>query len=485
VSTSYGTLAVPPFRAGRWAVPLLTVLLLAARPATAEKLSKEDKQWLSEVQVLILPDEEKVFRNLAAEDRPEFRSLFWARRNPDGPAASANPARDEFERARTEANRRFERYGVDTDCAQMLLLLGEPDTERSMARPIVDGTGGAGTGDIIVRQWVYRDLKGVRLPSGGLTLGFDESCRMNEAARRRIWPSLQPKRARARVANPSIAIRLDESKRLVPLVRQLPPPGPAQALLLSPRQDFPIADEVVFMRSDSGGAALLGLLQGRLAGAAPATALKMTVRAEVVSSQGDVVSYTEREVSVRPAADGSFVAAFGLLPQPGSFTLRAGIVEPGSQRGAAVSHAVDVPDFAGRDLTSSTLMFLETVAPATDAADDEPLAPFVMGSYRLVPRVGRAFDRKETMLLVCNYYGGQADAATGKATVTGRLGILQNGELLSQRAHQTLDVVDGTLVFGPLSLEPFSPGRYEAELLITDASSKQETKVRGIFEVKP
>ena len=45
--------------------------------------------------------------------------------------------------------------------------------------------------------------------------------------------------------------------------------------------------------------------------------------------------------------------------------------------------------------------------------------------------------------------------------------------------------MDGTLVFGPLQLEPFSPGRYEAELLIRDAFSKQETKVRGVFEVKP
>jgi len=485
MSTSRETLALPALRVGRWAVPALMILLLAARPATAEKPTKEDKQWLSEVQVLILPDEEKAFRDLAAEDRAEFRSIFWARRNPSGPAATTNPARDEFEKARAEANRRFGRHGTDNDCAQMVLLLGEPDTERSMARPIVGGTGGAGTQDTIVTQWVYRRLKGVRLASGGLTLGFDESCRMNESARRTIWSSLQPTYARARVVNPSIEIRLDETKHLVPLARQIPQPGPAQALLRSPRQDFPIADEEVFMRSASGGAALLGLLQGRLEGATPATPLKMTVRAEVVSSQGDVLSYTERAVTVRPAANGSFEAAFGLPSQPGTFTLRAGIVETGSQRGAAVSHTVDVPDFAVKGLTSSTLMFLETIAPVTETADDEPLAPFVMGPYRLVPRFGRSFDRKETMTLVCNYYGGLPDAATGKATVTGSLGILKNGELVVKRVEQTLDVVDGALVYGPLPLGAFSPGRYEAEFLITDASSKQETKARGTFEIKP
>jgi hypothetical protein len=367
----------------------------------------------------------------------------------------------------------------------MLLLLGEPDMERSMARPILQGPGDTETHDAIVRQWIYRNLKGVRLPPNGLVLGFDESCHMNAAARRTLRSSLQQPLARARVTNPSIEIRRDETRRLVPLARQLPQAGPTQALLLSPRQDFPIADELVFMRSESGGAALLGVLQGRLDGAGPAAPLKVAVRAEAVSSHGEVVAYTEREVSVRPAANGSFEAAFGLLPRPGTLTLRAGMVELGEQRGAALSRSVDVPDFTVPGLTSSTLMFLESIAPATGATADEPLAPFVIGQYRLVPRVGRSFSRNETVLLLCNYYGGQADAATGKASVIGSLGIFKDGQLLFKRAEQTLDRADGALAYGPLALEAFSPGHYEAEFLITDASSKQATKARGTFEVKP
>jgi len=31
----------------------------------------------------------------------------------------------------------------------------------------------------------------------------------------------------------------------------------------------------------------------------------------------------------------------------------------------------------------------------------------------------------------------------------------------------------------------FEPGRYEAEILITDTSSKQESRARGSFEVNP
>ena len=484
ISTVRGVLVVSTLRRGRWALPALAMLLVASRPVLAEKLSKEDEQWLKQVQVLILPEEEQAFRELAAEDRSEFRNVFWARRNPGGPTAEENPAREDFEKARAEANERFKRYRADSDCTQILLLLGEPSTERSAARPIVQGTGGIATEDRIVRQWIYSELEGERLPPGGLVVGFDESCHMNEATKRRLWEALQPRRASQRVVNPAIEIRLDARGRLVPLADLLSPSTATQALL-SPRQDFPIDDDVVFMRAASGETALLGLLQGRLSDATPGSALKMGVRAEVLSDTGDVVSSTERQLSVQPAPDGSFVAAYGLMSRPGSFTLRAGVVEPDSQRRATVGHSVDVPEYASNKLSGSTLMFLEKVEPVTDASDDDPLAPFVMGPYRLVPRVGRSFHRNETMLLVCSYYGSKADAVTGNARILGSLGILQDGKLVAKRMEQSVDMVDGTLAFGPLPLTAYEPGRYEAELRIKDGFSKQETTVRGEFEVTP
>jgi GWxTD domain-containing protein len=462
---------------------MFAALVLGAGPASADKLTKTDRQWLRDVEMLILPEEEEVFRDLAAEDRPELIKLFWARRNPAGPGAATNPARDEFEKERAEAHERFGRYGRDNDCVQMLLLLGEPNREFSKARPIVEGPGVEGTQDATVRRWVYHEPRGVPL-TDDVSIGFDELCKMNAAQRRLVMSSLQRRLASARVVNPWIEIRLDEAKRLVPLARQLVERS-AQILLQSPRQDFPVADEVMFMRSSSGDAALLGVLAGRLQGEVPSDPLKVTVRAETVSPQGEVMAYAERGASIRPAADGSFVSGFSLVSQPGTFTLRAGVVELGSQLGAAVSHPVDVPDFTVEGLTSSTLMFLETIIPAADTAEDAPLAPFVMGQYCLVPRVGRAFSRKESMVLLCNYYGAQADATTGKASVVGSLGLFRDDKPLVERVEQSVDAADGTLVYGPLPLEGFEPGRYEAEILITDTSSKQESRARGSFEVEP
>jgi len=62
----------------------LAVLSLAPAAARADKLDKEDKKWLDEVKPLMLPDEEKTFRDLKDKaDRLEFQKIFWARRDPD------------------------------------------------------------------------------------------------------------------------------------------------------------------------------------------------------------------------------------------------------------------------------------------------------------------------------------------------------------------------------------------------------------------
>ena len=42
----------------------LAVLSLAPAAARADKLDKDDKKWMDEVRPLMLPDEEKTFRDL-------------------------------------------------------------------------------------------------------------------------------------------------------------------------------------------------------------------------------------------------------------------------------------------------------------------------------------------------------------------------------------------------------------------------------------
>ncbi|MCU0241681.1 MAG: hypothetical protein MUF51_04590, partial [Vicinamibacteria bacterium] len=65
----------------------LAVCAAAVAARAADKLDKEDKQWLDDVKVIILAEEEQTFKKITKAERAEFIKIFWARRNPLGPEA--------------------------------------------------------------------------------------------------------------------------------------------------------------------------------------------------------------------------------------------------------------------------------------------------------------------------------------------------------------------------------------------------------------
>src|ERR1041384_846776 len=103
---------------------------LAPALARADKLDKEDKKWLDEVKPLMLPDEEKTFRDLKDKaDRLEVRKIFWARPAPDR-ARSETESRATSNASRAGVARQSRVAGRNasaTDCARVYLLLGKPD----------------------------------------------------------------------------------------------------------------------------------------------------------------------------------------------------------------------------------------------------------------------------------------------------------------------------------------------------------------------
>ena len=108
----------------------LAVLSLAPAAARADKLDKDDKKWLDEVKPLMLPDEEKTFRDLKDKaERVEFQKIFWARRDPDLDTTE-NEYQATYNSDRLEVDRQFRvagQVGSATDCGRVYLLLGKPD----------------------------------------------------------------------------------------------------------------------------------------------------------------------------------------------------------------------------------------------------------------------------------------------------------------------------------------------------------------------
>jgi GWxTD domain-containing protein len=119
-------------RSSLWAA--LALGALASTSIAADKLDKDDKKWLEQVQALIQSDEQDVFRSIPKADRAELQVIFWARRNPTGPDAPANEFKDQYLKAVAQADKKFGgtgRPGSMTDCGRVFLILGPPDDMRT------------------------------------------------------------------------------------------------------------------------------------------------------------------------------------------------------------------------------------------------------------------------------------------------------------------------------------------------------------------
>ena len=81
----------------------LALCLLSAPAVRA--LDKEAKKWLDEVKPIMLPEEEKTYRDLKDKnDVAEFQRIFWARRDPDL-ETPANEYEAEYQKARADADK--------------------------------------------------------------------------------------------------------------------------------------------------------------------------------------------------------------------------------------------------------------------------------------------------------------------------------------------------------------------------------------------
>ena len=109
---------------------ILVVLLTGPGLANAQKLDKDDRQFLDDVRPILLGDEDKTYKGLKEKsDRLEFQKIFWARRDPDL-STPANEYQAEYETARAEADQRYRmpaQAGSLTDCGRVFILLGKPD----------------------------------------------------------------------------------------------------------------------------------------------------------------------------------------------------------------------------------------------------------------------------------------------------------------------------------------------------------------------
>jgi GWxTD domain-containing protein len=452
---------------------------LVAIPSVWAGLDKEAKVWLEGVAPLLLPDEEKTYKDLKDKsDREEFQKIFWARRNPKGPAAPENPYKADYEKAKTEADKRYRvrgRTGSETDCGRVYILFGEPAEVKKDKRDEE-----AEPGLRSPETWTY---KGPRFKGGQILLPFDKECMGGVDFAKQLVPVAQDK-----VVSPNIGYRMADG-HLTKLVDLLPKPTPTQALLKEPRQDFPIAAQAgMVLRGKDGSSYLGGLL--RVEAAAFATqdvggkkVVPLVVAAQALDEGGNAKASVEREVNAEVQADGGLVASYGMALNPGKYTIGVAALDAKTGKGSAATYPVEMPNLASGQLSVSDLMVLHDVQTGVKADPKGALDAFLIGGTQIVPRFDRVFAKTETLDLLAFVYDGQLDPA-GKAQIASQFTVMKDGKRFTGSAEQEFDTPIATPEAGPVPLTDFAPGKYLVQLKVTDKKAGKEVMKEATFEVR-
>jgi GWxTD domain-containing protein len=457
-------------------------LLAPAGAPAAEKLDKEAKKWLEAVRPIILPEEEKVFRELKDKsERDEFQKIFWARRDPDL-ETPANEFRTEYEKTVADVDTRYRvagKPGSATDCGRVYILLGAPDD--------VKREGGAPGGPRSPETWTYHDRPGMKFQNGQAQIIFDAECQLPQGVR---LAEQMNRVAEGKIANPNIDYRKSTDGRLVKAADQLPKPSPGTALLKAPRQDFPVSTQSkMFLRSPGGTSYVAGLVRGDAAGLSVQDSggkktVKVVVAAQALDESGKAAATTEREMLAEVGADNSFVASYGMSLKPGSYTLNVGALDPAGHKGSVASGPLKMPDFGTDELTISELMVLQDVQDVPSVSPQDPFGAFALGNTRVLPRFGNVFAQSESIMLLSVAYNAKVDDATGKASVTAGFTISKDGKAVAQAPDQSYDVPTPIPAVGPVPLDKYAPGKYVAKMKLRDNVAQKDYTKEQEFEIK-
>lgn len=442
------------------------LLILLTATAGAEDLSKADKEWLELVEPILLKDERKIYEKLRQADREEFRTIFWARRDPDPENVSPDNAfRQQFEERVEQADERFRvlgRKGSRTDCGYVFLVLGEP-ADVTQASPGVE------PGARAPETWLYR---GEQFSGGKTTVGFDAKCELPRPGGARFKEQLSALAA-SFVTRDGLTYEVADGK-LVTFEDQLPKPNPALVLMENPRQDFPFeAETKLMMRSPDGSTYVAGLVRGDASGLTVREVegqkvVDLMIAAEAVAEDGNVPQSGIIEIEATVGDDGHFLASWPLSVPAGLYTLKLGALDPTTEKGSTTNLIFKAPDFSGADGIgiSEPVMFSQMRQGVTPDAKDA-MGAMTLGNSQLEPPWGNVFGAEEALQVLVFIYGATADA-NGAGSLGVVFEIRREGEVVSRSQEQTFDTPQAVAAVGPVPLTTFGPGEYTIIAKIED-----------------
>ncbi len=405
---------------------LVAVLLPAAGPPDFKTPGKDwgkgPARWI------MSDDEEKDWKKLRTDDeRAAFAKAFWEKRDPT-PGTPENEFEAIFWRKVEQADKTLKSMtepGCLSDMGRTYMLLGSPTKADKDAR-----------GRFI---WIFEpsETTGVKehlelmfAPATAAPLLLDRKkldayVSSHPETRGIGWKIPAPQTAEALPDVPTTPTRrpeedqTPESKRQIPILQDLLAKGTG-------RTDVPFQVAIdSYAAADGTTLTVLTVEAPReLAHGSGDAALRPFARLEP-SGEGKPVNLTG-DLPFLPAAPGEApLASYSYQSRhnltPGSYRLAVVVedkVVPG-QMGTLVK-TIDVPDFRGKEMGMSSVALLagfKHLDPGQDPDEKARAGPYVLGSFRLVPRAIPTLMKSEAVTFYYQVYNPATDPAGGRPSL--------------------------------------------------------------------
>jgi GWxTD domain-containing protein len=506
-----------------------------ARKERARKLAKESAPyttWVNEEVVYIITKEEReaFLRLTTNEEREQFIEDFWRKRNPD-PDSPENAFREEHYRRIAYANERFSSGvpGWKTDRGHIYILWGPPDEIDSHAagstyeRP--PEQGGGSTTVYAFDIWRYRHLEGIgdnielwfadptgtgeyhltmdpgevdalaKVPGAGLStaelLGLSTKAQRFSNTNGTTLPA------------PIGGTGIDGFANLDTYFKVQSPPEHFKDLAamvtvqilrnqihMDYRFDFlrvthdsvlvPITLQVAnrdltFKGKDGIQSATLNLY-GRIT----------TLSGRVVQTFEDVVSRDFPDSLFQSSVNLSSIYQKSVPLRSGLYRLDVVLKDTQSGNVGTIDAALRVPLYEEDALDASTLILADQIRSVATTQIGQ--GPFVLGNYKVRPRINPEFSPTDKMGIFLQLYNLKLDPDSHKTNVSVAYRILKDHQQVwkqDESSDQLQRSREQITLERNLPLSSLEPGHYTLEIYALDLLTNQTVTRTADFTVKP
>ena len=516
----------------------------SARPLSAKELKKRDKKFtkelslddsnwlLNEVPDIITEAERRAFLELGtAEEREQFREIFWHDRNPD-PESMVNPVRDEHYRRLAYADEHFASgiSGRKTDRGRIYIIWGPPDeidshpTGGKYDRHAEQGGGSTST--YPWELWRYRHLEGI---GENIEIEFVDTTGSGEY-RLTLDPCEKDALAHVPGAGPSLSEILGRSSKAgrfsnsngttcpMPLGGTTARINEFDAMdryfrVQRPPERFKDLEEKVSSR----------IVHSQIHLEYRADFLRVTTNTVLVpvtvqvpnrdlsfqskqglhsavldvygriTTPGGVVVQTFEDVISRDFPDSLFQSSLNLYsiyqkPVPlrsGLYRLDLVVKDTVNGNLGVFNTALRVPHFEDDKLDASSLILADQIEKV--ASPQTGAGQFVLNSYKVRPRLSHEFSSTEKLGIFLQLYNLKLDEILRKTSVSVAYRITK-GQQEIWRAVETADHLrqggEQLTVERLIPIDALLPGRYTIEVTAIDLLSNETVIRNAEFMVK-